>query len=171
MRTERLIRRELTVQIPSRFGTFEVTAYSQATSGDVHLAIHKGTWTPDEPVLVRVHSASESSDLLGTLFYDEGVHLQRAIEMIATAGKGVLLIMRHGEKEETSILESLKKLQEIDVEAAKNWRTEMSQRDFGVGAQIIRDLGITRMRLMTNNPKKRIGLTGYGLEVEDNVPF
>lgn len=171
MRTERLIRRELTVQIPSRFGTFDVTAYTQATSGDVHLAIHKGTWSPDEPVLVRVHSASESSDLLGTLFYDEGVHLQRAIEMIGTAGKGVLLIMRHGEKDETSILESLKKFQDIDAEAAKNWRPEMSQRDFGVGAQIIRDLGITRMRLMTNNPKKRIGLTGYGLEIEDNVPF
>lgn len=171
MRTERLVKKELSISLDTRFGTFEVSAYSQATSGDVHLAVHKGNWSPDEPVLVRVHSASETSDLLGMLFYDEGLQLQKAVERIASEGKGVLLIMRHGEKEELSILETLQKLGEANTEESQSWRPEMSQRDFGVGAQILRDLGICRMRLMTNSPKKRVGLTGYGLEVVDNVPF
>jgi 3,4-dihydroxy 2-butanone 4-phosphate synthase/GTP cyclohydrolase II len=171
MRTERLVKKELSISLNTRFGTFEVSAYSQATSGDVHLAVHKGNWSPDEPVLVRVHSASETSDLLGMLFYDEGLQLQKAVERIASEGKGVLLIMRHGEKEELSILETLQKLSEANTEESHPWRPEMSQRDFGVGAQILRDLGICRMRLMTNSPKKRVGLTGYGLEVVDNVPF
>lgn len=171
MRTERLIRKELSVHLPSRFGPFEVTAFCQATTGDMHLAIHRGTWTVDEPVLVRVHSASEPSDLLGLLLFEEGLRLQQAIEKIAAEEKGVLLIMRHGEKDEAGVLDALKQMAEMPAATDKSWKPEMSQRDFGVGAQILRELGIARMRLMTNNPKKRIGLIGYGLEVVDNIPF
>lgn len=171
MRTERLIRKEVSVQVPTRFGDFSVTAFCQATTGDVHLAIHRGTWSATEPVLVRVHSACEPTDLLGLLLFEEGLRLQQAVERIAAEEKGVLLIMRHGEKEESEIIETLRRMGEVPIEQEKPWKTEMSQRDFGVGAQILRELGISRMRLMTNNPKKRIGLVGYGLEVVDNIPF
>jgi 3,4-dihydroxy 2-butanone 4-phosphate synthase/GTP cyclohydrolase II len=172
MRTERLIKRELSVKLPTRFGELEVFAYSQITSGDVHLAIRKGAWQEDDEVLVRVHSSSEGMDLLQTLIEEDTNHFERAVQLIAEEGKGLLLIMRHGEKEEHSLLEKLRQFQLKESDPpAQILRTEMSQRDFGIGAQILRDLGVTRMRLITNSPKKRIGLIGYGLEVVDHVGF
>ena len=175
MRNERLIRRKLEVDLETKYGDFEVIAYEQITTGDLHLAIKKGVWSKDEPVLVRVQSGSETSEIFGTMFEDYGEILQSAIAKIAEEEKGVLLYMRHVEKDSSeSLLKHLgeyKKSKEEGTPAPKEMRDDMLQRDFGVGAQILHDLGISKMRILTNNPKKRIGLTGYGLEIVENVEF
>lgn len=173
MQRERIVQRELTVQMPTKYGEFEVTAYRQITTGDIHLAITKGAWEEDEPVLVRAHSATEVGEVFGTIFEDYGVLLQRAIERISQSEKGVLLYMRHGENgDDKSLLDTLKRYRKKqDHGEAIHIKADMSQRDYGVGAQILRDLGITRMRLITNTPRKRVGIDGYGLEIVENVPF
>ncbi len=165
MRTERLIKKELSVQLPTRFGDLEITAYSQVTSGDVHLAIRKGTWQENEAVPVRVHSSSEGMELLQMLVQEDANPFEKAFQRITAEGKGILLIMM--QKEENTLLDKLRSLQTKEFP----FKSEMSQRDFGIGAQILRDLGIKRMRLITNSPKKRVGLVGYGLEVVDHIPF
>lgn len=173
MRNERIVKRELSVNLKTKFGEFEVIAYTQLTAGDVHLAIKCGSWDPDEPVLVRVHSTTDSGDMIGTLFHNYAGKMQRIMKIIAKEGKGVLLYIRHSEKENTMIvrLKALAmKLQGIEIPPMDN-NSAMEQRDFGVGAQILRDLGISKMRLLTNNPKRRIGIIGYGLEVVENVKF
>ncbi|MBL7794507.1 MAG: 3,4-dihydroxy-2-butanone-4-phosphate synthase [Saprospiraceae bacterium] len=162
MRNERLIKREMSVNIQSAYGDFEVIAYRQITTNDIHLAIKKGQWDCDEPVLVRVHSASETGEVLGAIFENYGIQLQKAIEQISQEGKGVLLYMRHGEKSDML-------LQQLQQFAQPDAKQESEQRDFGVGAQILRDLDICKIRLITNNPKRRIGLTGYGLEIVENL--
>jgi 3,4-dihydroxy 2-butanone 4-phosphate synthase/GTP cyclohydrolase II len=172
MRTERLIRREVEVEMETPYGPFNLVAFTQLTTGDTHLAVKKGSWGLDEPVLVRAHSSSETGDVLGSIFGKYGLQLQDSLRMIAKEGKGVLLYMRHGEKGNTI----LSKLREI--QAAQNneptpppaeTKSEMEQRDFGVGAQILRDLGVRKIRLITNNPKRRIGLDGYDLEIVENI--
>jgi len=169
MRNERLIERELAVTLPTRYGAFEIIAYKQITTGDRHLAIKKGSWEPEEPVLVRVHSSTETGDLLGTLFDDYGRQLQQAIETIGRQGKGVLVYMRHNE-DRGSILHHLRHLQSQSSDGHPiQVKSEMTQRDFGVGAQILRDLNIRKIRLLTNHPRRRIGLIGYGLEILENV--
>ncbi len=175
MRTERIVKRELSVHLNTKYGPFEVIAYTQVTTGDTHLAIKRGSWKPDEPVLVRVHSSTETADAIGTIFNDYGGKMLRVLEIIAQEGKGALLYMRHSEKErENTILARLKALearqQGHEAPPVDN-KGEMEQRDYGVGAQILRDLGISKMRLLTNNPKRRIGIVGYGLEVVENVHF
>jgi 3,4-dihydroxy 2-butanone 4-phosphate synthase/GTP cyclohydrolase II len=175
MRTERIVKRELSVHLNTKFGPFEVIAYTQVTTGDTHLAIKRGSWKPDEPVLVRVHSSTETADAIGTIFNDYGGKLLRVLEIIAKEGNGALLYMRHSEKErENTILARLVALearqQGHEAPPVDN-KGEMEQRDYGVGAQILRDLGISKMRLLTNNPKRRIGIVGYGLEVVENVCF
>jgi len=165
MRTERLIKKELSVQLPTRFGDLEITAYSQVTSGDVHLAIRKGTWQENEAVPVRVHSSSEGMELLQMLVQEDANPFEKAFQRINAEGKGILLIMM--QKEENTLLDKLRSLQTKEFQ----FKSEMSQRDFGIGAQILRDLGIKRMRLITNSPKKRVGLVGYGMEVVDHNPF
>ncbi|NUQ24744.1 MAG: 3,4-dihydroxy-2-butanone-4-phosphate synthase [Saprospiraceae bacterium] len=162
MRNERLIKREMSVNIQTAYGDFEVIAYRQITTNDIHLAIKKGQWDCDEPVLVRVHSASETGEVLGAIFENYGIQLQKAIEQISQEGKGVLLYMRHGEKSDML-------LQQLQQFAQPEAKQESEQRDFGVGAQILRDLDICKIRLITNNPKRRIGLTGYGLEIVENL--
>lgn len=162
MRNERLIKREMSVDIQTAYGDFEVIAYRQITTNDIHLAIKKGQWDCDEPVLVRVHSASETGEVLGAIFENYGIQLQKAIEQISQEGKGVLLYMRHGEKSDML-------LQQLQQFAQPDAKPESEQRDFGVGAQILRDLDICKIRLITNNPKRRIGLTGYGLEIVENL--
>jgi 3,4-dihydroxy 2-butanone 4-phosphate synthase/GTP cyclohydrolase II len=167
MRTERIIKREITATMKTQYGVFEVTAFRQITNGDIHLAIKKGSWKPGEPILVRVHSSTETGDILGSLFEDYGVQLQRSVEMIAEEGKGVLVYMRHTEKSD-AILQKLRSYQnghESDL------KSDMTQRDYGVGAQILRDVGISKIRLITNHPKRRIGLIGYGLEIVENIPL
>ncbi|HMQ47825.1 MAG TPA: 3,4-dihydroxy-2-butanone-4-phosphate synthase [Saprospiraceae bacterium] len=172
LRTERIIKRENSFNIQTPYGPCELIAFRQLTTNDIHLAIKKGNWLPDEPVLVRVYSSTEAGEILGSLFDDHFERLQRSINIIGKEGKGVLLYMRHRENADHILfqLEELKKRQEsgepnIDV------KSDMSQRDFGVGAQILKDLGLTKLRLLTNAPKKRVGLIGYGLEIVENVPF
>lgn len=173
MQRERIVEKELSVQMPTKYGTFDVTAYRQITTGDIHLAISKGDWQEDEPVLVRAHSATEVGEVFGTLFEDYGVLLQKAIDKISRSDKGVLLYMRHSEKgDDESLLTTLKRYrQKQDHGEAIHIKADMSQRDYGVGAQILRDLGLRKIRLITNTPRKRIGIDGYGLEIVENVAY
>lgn len=170
MRTERIIRKETEVFVQTRFGGLTVKAFRQITTGDLHLAFCMGEWNEDEPVLTRVHSSSETGDLLGFLFGNYGSMLEKSMQRISDTGKGVLLYMRHSEKHDDVInhLHAMQQLSEEEIKA-RNPVSEMAQRDFGVGAQILRDLGITKIRLMTQNPKRRIGLIGYGLEIVEHI--
>jgi len=165
MQTETLINKEFETVIESEYGKFTVTAYRQLTTQDIHLALRMGSWEVDEPVLVRVHSNTETGDILGILFDGYADQLSKSLRMIAQAQKGVLLFMRHGEKTE-SILE---KLRSLDNDPTNNPQDSNEQRDFGVGAQILHDLGITKINLISNHKKKRVGLIGYGLEIVNNV--
>ena len=173
MRNERIVKREVSVNLETKYGNFEVIAFRQITTNDIHLAIKCGDWHPEEPVLVRVHSSTETGDILGTLFDGYGVQLQQSIEMISEEGKGLLLYMRHSEKADTILhrLEGYRRKAEKGENVALEKKGEMTQRDFGVGAQILRELNICKIRQITNNPKRRIGLIGYGLEIVENVPL
>ncbi len=165
MTTERLIRCEISVPIETAFGTFEAAVYTDISSGNTHLSLKKGTWATDEPVLVRVHSDGETGDILNGLFANYGIQLQKSLEMIAKQGKGVVLRMQHSEQQQSLV----QYLQNYQARNGKLDRVPMSQKDFGIGAQILRDLGVSKMRLLTTSPKRRVGLTGYGLEVVENV--
>jgi len=172
---ESLIKREISVQMPTKFGDFDLIAYKQKDTDQEHLVLIKGTWTEDEPVLVRVHSSCLTGDIFGSCRCDCGEQLQKAMEKIEEEGKGVIVYMNQ-EGRGIGLLNKLKayKLQEqgLDtVEANIQLGFGMDERDYGVGAQIIRDLGIKKMRLISNNPKKRTGLIGYGLEIIENVPL
>ena len=174
MQTERLIRREFTLPFKNRFGEFELIAYSQVLSGDMHLAIIKGLWQPDEPVLVRVHSSMDGAELLGMIFDDAGNRLDLSLEKIAKDGKGVLVIMRHGEKDMTllSCLQKLKNTGDFPPKPYRGRRSkEMEQRDYGIGAQILRDLGVSKIRLLTTSKTRRIGMIGFGLEIVEVVSW
>ncbi len=171
MRHERIIKREDAATVITRYGDFEVIAFRQLTSGDIHIALKKGHWQPDEPVLVRVHSSSATGDILGSLVEGYGEQLNKVMELIAEEGKGIIICMRHSEKSE-SILTRIQqyKLQfETGQAALMEKKQEMEQRDFGVGAQILRELGATKLRLISNNPRKRVGLIGYGLEIVEDI--
>ena len=171
MRTERLIKRELSMEIDTHYGPFEVVAYRQLTTDDLHLALVKGGhWATEEPVLVRVHSAVESRDILSALLDDGAMPMKRALSQIAKHDAGILLYMRHSEKHDEILqhFDSLTK-SSSNKDNAKLITQGMEQRDFGVGAQILRDLNVSKIRLLTNNPRRRVGLVGYGLEIVENV--
>ena len=173
LKQESLIVMEVSVKMPTKYGSFDLMAFRQINTGEVHLALKKGEWEKDEPVLVRVHSSCMTGDILGSLRCDCGDQLHNALQIIEAAGKGVVLYMNQ-EGRGIGILNKLKayKLQEqgLDtVEANLQLGFGMDERDYGVGAQILRSLGVTKMKLMSNNPRKRAGLLGYGLEVVDNV--
>ncbi len=175
LRTESLVEEEVRVQMPTKHGDFELVAFRQKNTGEQHLALKKGTWDKDEPVLVRVHSSCFTGDILHSLRCDCGEQLQKAMEMVEEEGKGVVLYMNQ-EGRGIGLLNKLKayKLQEegvdtVDANLALGFKND--QRDYGVGAQILRHLGISKIRLMTNNPRKRAGLLGYGLEIVENVPI
>ncbi len=175
MKHERLIQKEVEVKMPTKYGDFQLIAFSQTTTGEVHLALKKGDWQPDEPVLVRVHSSCETGDILGSLRCDCGPQLHNALSMIEKEGKGLVLYMRQ-EGRGIGLLNKLKayKLQEEGydtVEANLKLGFQGDQRDYGVGAQILHDLNVRKIRLISNNPKKRIGLIGYGLEIIEKVPI
>lgn len=175
LQTESLIRKEVTVRMPTEWGEFELTAFSQVDTGETHLALSKGTWQENEPILVRVHSSCVTGDIFGSCRCDCGPQLHKAMEMIEKEGKGLVLYM-HQEGRGIGLINKLKayNLQEhgMDtVDANLELGFKMDHRDYGIGAQILRYLGVTKMRLMTNNPTKRAGLIGYGLEVVENVPI
>lgn len=170
---ETLIKEEESVQMPTKYGNFQLIAFSQASTGEIHLAMKKGDWEKDEPVLVRVHSSCITGDILGSLRCDCGDQLHMALKMIEAEGKGLVLYMNQ-EGRGIGLLNKLKayKLQEQGrdtVEANLELGFGMDERDYGVGAQILRHLGVSKMRLMSNNPRKRAGLLGYGLQVVDTV--
>jgi len=172
---ETLIREEERVQMPTKYGMFELIAFKQLNTGEIHLALKKGEWKKDEPVMVRVHSSCMTGDILGSLRCDCGDQLHVAMTMIEAAGKGVVLYMNQ-EGRGIGLLNKLKayKLQEQGrdtVEANLELGFGMDERDYGVGAQILRYLGVCKMKLMSNNPRKRAGLLGYGLEVVETVPI
>jgi 3,4-dihydroxy 2-butanone 4-phosphate synthase/GTP cyclohydrolase II len=173
LRTESLIKEQVRVQMPTRYGDFELIAYEQINTGEIHLALKKGTWEPNETVLVRVHSSCMTGDILGSLRCDCGDQLHHALKMVHEAGKGLVLYMNQ-EGRGIGLLNKLKayKLQEAGmdtVEANIELGFAMDERDYGVGAQILRELGISKMKLISNNPRKRAGLLGYGLAVVDTV--
>lgn len=173
LKMESLIRKEVEVNMPTDWGVFQLHAYTQQSTGDVHLALVKGSWKENEPVLVRVHSCCLTGDVFGSQRCDCGGQLHDAMYMVEQEGKGVVLYMNQ-EGRGIGLLNKLKAyaLQEqgLDtVEANIKLGFGMDDRDYGVGAQILRDLGVSKIRLMTNNPKKRAGLKGHGLEIVENV--
>ena len=170
---ESLISEEERVNMPTKYGDFELVAFKQLNTGDIHLAIKKGTWQKGEPVMVRVHSSCMTGDILGSLRCDCGDQLHMALRIIEKEGKGVVLYMNQ-EGRGIGLLNKLKayKLQEqgMDtVEANLELGFGMDERDYGVGAQILRHLGVSKMKLLSNNPRKRAGLLGYGLQVTETV--
>ncbi|MFM7015002.1 MAG: bifunctional 3,4-dihydroxy-2-butanone-4-phosphate synthase/GTP cyclohydrolase II [Bacteroidota bacterium] len=172
---ETLIHRDIEVDMPTEYGDFKLIAYTQSNNGQEHLALVKGDWNKDEAVLVRVHSSCLTGDIFGSCRCDCGPQLHEAMKKIEAEGKGVIVYMNQ-EGRGIGLLNKLKayKLQEegLDtVEANLKLGFKMDERDYGVGAQIIRDLGITKMKLMSNNPTKRAGLIGYGLEIIERVPI
>jgi len=175
MRTESQIRRQVDVKMPTQWGDFKLVAYEQLNTNEVHMALIKGTWNENEPVMVRVHSSCVTGDIFGSCRCDCGPQLHYAMKMVEKEGKGVVLYMKQ-EGRGIGLLNKLKayKLQEqgLDtVEANLQLGFDMDGRDYGIGAQILHDLGISKIRLITNNPKKRVGLMGYGLEIVENIPI
>lgn len=175
MKKESLVDEEIEVNMPTDWGDFQLKSFKQINTGEQHLALVKGTWEKDEPILVRVHSSCVTGDIFGSCRCDCGGQLHGAMKMVEDAGKGVVLYMNQ-EGRGIGLLNKLKayKLQEEGrdtVEANLELGFKSDQRDYGVGAQILRKLGVNKMKLITNNPKKRVGLMGYGLEIVDNVPI
>ncbi len=173
IKNESIIIKNVQVKMPTQWGNFELVAYRQTTNDQEHLALIKGTWNKDEPVLVRVHSSCLTGDIFGSCRCDCGPQLHKSMEMIEKEGKGIIVYMNQ-EGRGIGLLNKLKayKLQEEGrdtVEANEELGFKPDERDYGVGAQILRDLGISKIRLMSNNPKKRAGLIGYGLEIVENV--
>ena len=175
LKEESLIKREISIDLPTKWGNFELIAYEQITTGENHLALRKGSWNENEPVLVRVHSSCVTGDILGSLRCDCGNQLAAAMKMLEKEGQGVVLYMNQ-EGRGIGLINKLKayKLQQegMDtVEANLALGFKMDQRDYGVGAQILRDLNISKIKLMSNNPKKRTGLMGYELEIVETIPI
>ncbi|MCC6372243.1 MAG: bifunctional 3,4-dihydroxy-2-butanone-4-phosphate synthase/GTP cyclohydrolase II [Bacteroidia bacterium] len=172
---ESSVKRQVEVNMPTEWGTFKLIDYVVETSGQEHLALVKGEWKEDEPVLVRMHSSCVTGDIFGSCRCDCGEQLHKSMEMIEKEGKGVIVYLNQ-EGRGIGLLNKLKayKLQEqgLDtVEANVELGFKVDERDYGVGAQILRNLGVRKIKLMTNNPKKRAGLIGYGLEIVENVPI
>ncbi|OUT70470.1 MAG: bifunctional 3,4-dihydroxy-2-butanone-4-phosphate synthase/GTP cyclohydrolase II [Crocinitomicaceae bacterium TMED16] len=175
MQHETLIEELVQIDLPTKYGDFKLKAFKQLTTGEEHLAIIKGEWNPNEAVLVRVHSSCFTGDILGSLRCDCGDQLADAMKMIEREGKGVVLYMNQ-EGRGIGLINKLKayKLQEEGydtLEANLKLGFKGDARDYGVGAQILRAAGVNRMKLISNNPKKRTGLTGYGLEITETVPI
>jgi len=175
LKHESLIQREIGVDLPTDFGDFELIAFRQTNTQELHLALIKGKWDKDEPILVRVHSSCMTGDIFGSCRCDCGAQLHGAMQMVQKEGKGVILYMNQ-EGRGIGLINKLKayKLQEegMDtVQANLALGLPSDSRDYGVGAQILRDLEVSKLRLISNNPQKRVGLLGYGLQIVEQVPI
>lgn len=172
---ETLVEEVVRVKMPTKYGDFTLVAFKEKNTTNEHIALIKGEWKEGEPILTRVHSSCFTGDILGSLRCDCGDQLHNAMKMVQAEGKGVILYMNQ-EGRGIGLMNKLKayKLQEegMDtVEANLHLGFRMDERDYGVGAQILRHLNVTKLRLMSNNPKKRVGLIGYGLTIVENVPI
>ena len=175
LKADSLIEEVVRVDMPTQYGHFKLVAFKDKTNGGEHLAMIKGEWLPDEPVLTRVHSSCFTGDILASFRCDCGEQLHKAMRKVEAEGKGIILYMNQ-EGRGIGLINKLKayKLQEegMDtVEANLHLGFGMDERDYGVGAQMLRSLGVTKLRLMSNNPRKRAGLKGYGLEIVEIVPI
>ena len=175
LKKESLIEVGNEADMPTRYGHFRLVPFRQTSTGQEHMALIKGEWKEDEPVLVRVHSSCATGDILGSMRCDCGEQLHKAMEMIDKEGKGVIIYMQQ-EGRGIGLMNKIAayKLQEegLDtVEANIHLGFKPDERDYGCGAQMLRHLGIHKMRLLTNNPTKRVGLEAYGLEIVENVPI
>jgi 3,4-dihydroxy 2-butanone 4-phosphate synthase/GTP cyclohydrolase II len=173
IKNESLIEKQIDVDLPTEMGNFKLHAFRQITNDQTHLALVKGKWEKDEPILVRVHSSCITGDIFGSCRCDCGPQLEAAMQMVEKEGKGVIVDM-HPEGRGIGLLNKLKayKLQEQGrdtVEANEDLGFKADYRDYGVGAQILRSLDVHKIKLMSNNPKKRSGLIGYGLEIVENI--
>ncbi|WP_268035288.1 bifunctional 3,4-dihydroxy-2-butanone-4-phosphate synthase/GTP cyclohydrolase II [Algoriphagus sp. PAP.12] len=175
LKNESLIKREIGVDMPTNWGDFDLIAFRQTNTQEIHLALIKGTWEKDEPILVRVHSSCVTGDIFGSCRCDCGPQLHAAMEMVEKEGKGLVLYMNQ-EGRGIGLINKLKayKLQEQGMDTVQaNLALGLPEdsRDYGVGAQILRDLGVSKIKLISNNPQKRVGLIGYGLEIVEQVPI
>lgn len=175
IKNESLIEKQIDVKLPTPVGNFRLHAFRQITNDQTHLALVKGKWDKDEPVLVRVHSSCITGDIFGSCRCDCGPQLENAMQMVENEGKGVIVYMNQ-EGRGIGLLNKLKayKLQEEGrdtVQANEDLGFNADHRDYGVGAQILRSLSVKKIKLMSNNPKKRSGLIGYGLEIVKNIPI
>ncbi|HXB05800.1 MAG TPA: bifunctional 3,4-dihydroxy-2-butanone-4-phosphate synthase/GTP cyclohydrolase II [Puia sp.] len=175
LKTDSLIEEVVRVEMPTKYGDFKLIAFREKNTNNEHLALIKGSWQKGEPVLVRVHSSCFTGDILGSFRCDCGEQLHEAMRLVEKEGQGVILYMNQ-EGRGIGLMNKLKayKLQEegMDtVEANLHLGFPMDKRDYGVGAQILRYLGVSKLRLLSNNPRKRAGLLGYGLEIVDTVPI
>jgi 3,4-dihydroxy 2-butanone 4-phosphate synthase/GTP cyclohydrolase II len=175
LKTDSLIEEIVRVDMPTKYGHFKLIAFQEKNTSNEHLALIKGEWKENEPVMVRVHSSCFTGDILGSLRCDCGDQLHKAMQMVETNKNGIILYMNQ-EGRGIGLVNKLKayKLQEggMDtVEANLHLGFPMDKRDYGVGAQILRYLGVTRIRLISNNPRKRAGLSGYGLEIVETIPI
>lgn len=175
MSNERLVEKETEIEVDTEFGPITISAYKELGSQLTHIAFSKGKWEKDEAILTRVHSSTNTGDILGAVLLGYGQDLQDTLKLIEKEGKGVLLYLRRNE-EDNAIFNTLEKLKEqkaqskpVDPRPDRSKSTQ--QRDLGIGAQILNDLGVRKLRLLTNNPRKRVGLIGYGLEIVENIPF
>jgi 3,4-dihydroxy 2-butanone 4-phosphate synthase / GTP cyclohydrolase II len=175
MEHESLVKEAIRIEMPTIYGDFELHAFRETTTGDTHLAFTKGKWRKEEPVLVRVHSANPLGDIFGSKRSDKTELLHQAMRMVDEAGKGVVLYMDQMSRD-FGLVNQLKSLQlqdqgyEVD-EIKKKLGISMDYRDYGVGAQILHALGVRKIRLLTNNPVKRVGLNSFGLEMVEEVPI
>ena len=175
LKEESMVERGVEVNMPTIYGDFKLIPFKQKSNGLEHVALFKGTWEPDEPVLVRVHSSCMTGDIFASRRCDCGEQLHKAMQMIEKAGKGVVVYLNQ-EGRGIGLMDKIRayKLQEegmdtIDANICLGHLAD--ERDYGVGAQILRDLNVHKMRLLTNNPVKRVGLEAYGLEITENVPI
>ncbi len=174
LRQESIVEKGVEVSMPTAYGDFRLIPFRQKSNGLEHVALYKGSWAPDEAILVRVHSSCATGDIFGSKRCDCGEQLHKAMEMIDREGKGVIVYLNQ-EGRGIGLMEKIKayKLQEdgVDTVDANVLLGHLAdERDYGVGAQILRELNVHKMRLMTNNPVKRVGLEAYGLEIVENVP-
>lgn len=175
LKSEAIIEKGETVNLPTQYGTFKLTPFRQVSNGQEHIVLAKGEWEKDEAILVRVHSSCATGDIFGSLRCECGEQLKVALERIEKEGKGVLVYMNQ-EGRGIGLMKKIEayKLQEkgMDtVDANVHLGFQPDERDYGVGAHILREMGVTKMKLMTNNPVKRIGLESFGLEIVENVPI
>lgn len=175
LKDETIVEKGEEVHLPTAYGDFMLIPFRQKSNGLEHIALIKGEWKEDEPILVRVHSSCMTGDIFGSLRCDCGEQLHRAMQMVDKAGKGVILYLNQ-EGRGIGLMAKIAayKLQEEGydtVDANIHLGYDPDERDYGVGAQILREIGVRKMRLLTNNPVKRAGLDGFGLEVVENVPI